>query len=390
MAIARLSFEDETVRSAMETRCERFDEVSCGCCGERVDVFAVEPFSAVACPACGTELTVPARFGQFDLLQVLGQGAMGEVYLAWDRTLDRRVAIKVMCPGVVNSERELAAKCIEEARALAALNHPNVVQIYSVGGEETGQPFIVMEYVSGGRLDRLLEEVGHLDEARALEVAIDVVQGLAATNKVGLAHGDVKPGNVLLDDRGVAKLVDFGIARYTDRESSISIYGTPRYAAPELALKRRGDHRSDMFSLGVMLFYCLTGQYPFPGRTGKETMRARLEQAAPYLRDVRTDLHVDTAVVVERLLQQDPDARFARYEDLLAALWQALRATRAGPGEPNLAELYRAASAAKQRAVGHGHIRRRWSVKTVLTRLVATLALAGIVGLLVWGSSKYW
>jgi serine/threonine protein kinase len=370
----------------MELHCERYAEVKCATCKQPVDVSHAVPFASVPCPSCGTMLTVPARFGEFDLLQLLGQGAMGQVYLALDRKLGRQVAIKIMRAGVLKGEQELADKCLQEARALASLSHPNVAQVHYIGGEDIGKPFIVMEYVPGGRVDKLFTDPGRMDEARALEVAIDVAQGLKAVFNVGLIHGDIKPSNVLLDKEGIAKLVDFGISRFHGSVSNQPIFGTPRYVAPEVALHRDGDHRGDIFSLGVMLFFALTGEHPFSGRNNKEIVMARLENPAPSVRDIRIDLHMDTSLVVERMLKTNPDERYPDYEELITALWHALTATRAGPPEPNLAELHQAITAARPlRAAGRGRRFFRRLLRLFIF-LVVLSALAAIVWLLWWGA----
>ncbi len=247
----------------MKSTTKKMEAVNCVRCGRRVDLSQAKPLSVVPCPHCRYPMRVTAKLGQFELIKFLGGGAMAKVYQGVDQTLKRQVAIKIIQDTTRGNEQSVK-KCLEEARALAALNHRNVVQIYSVG-QLNDQPYIVMELVDGGRLDQLIAGGRPLDESRALEIGIDIAEGLRAAWEVGLIHGDVKPDNILLDGQGIAKLVDFGIARFKHAQQDGQVYGTPHYVAPEVALKQRVDHRADIYSLGATLFHALTGQYPFKG-----------------------------------------------------------------------------------------------------------------------------
>ena len=204
------------------------------------------PFSVVHCPSCGAELPVPAVLGNFVLFKTIGKGAMGAVYQGFDQTLKRHVAIKVILQ-TLGEDTVFVDNFIREAQALAALNHVNVVQIYSCG-KEKGHPYIVMEMISGERLDDMMAKRGALNEKRVLEIALDVTNGLKAANEIGLIHGDIKPQNILIDQRGTAKVVDFGLARNVDAETDTAeIWGTPYYIAPEKARRQKEDHRADIY-----------------------------------------------------------------------------------------------------------------------------------------------
>ena len=259
--------------------CNRVDKMACGHCGKHLDVSSQEPFTVIECPHCGTKQTVPAQLGQFLLVEQLGAGGMGAVYRAVDSALGRFVAIKVMKKALGDDEA-LVESFLREARAAAALNHPNIVQIYSCG-QEKGQPYIVMELVGGGRLDLMMADGKKVDEVRLLEVALDVSEGLKAANGVGLVHGDIKPANILFDKSGTAKVVDFGLAQFVNRQQEQGgVWGTPYYISPERARGGKADHRSDIYSLGATMFHALTGraqaQRPVHERQCRLVARERL------------------------------------------------------------------------------------------------------------------
>jgi serine/threonine protein kinase len=249
---------------------------------------------------------------------------MGAVYRALDQSLGRYVAIKVMRKAL-GDDKHFVENFFREARAAAALNHRNVVQIYSCG-EEKGQPYIVMELVGGGRLDAIIAEGNPMDEVRAVEIGVDIAEGLKAANDVGLIHGDVKPANILFDNQGTAKVVDFGLARFvTWQQDNTEIWGTPYYIAPEKARGQKVDHRSDIYSLGATLYHVLGAKPPFDGKTATDVVLARLKNPAIGLRVIRPSLQPETADVIARMLEADPFMRYPTYASLLADMREALR-----------------------------------------------------------------
>ena len=300
-------------------------QTACHKCGNVVDCSQAKPFSIVECPQCEAHFSAPGKLGQFILLKVMGKGAMGATYKAYDRTLGRYVAIKAMHRKLGKDQKRVDA-FFAEARALAALNHPNVAQVYSLGTEK-GQPYIVMELISGGQLDRLYSRENPLDESRAMDLLIDVAEGLKAAGNIGLIHGDVKPANILLDDQGVAKLVDFGVARLGGGQvTKDDALGTPYYVAPEQIRRQTVDLRTDIYSLGTTLYHALTGQHAFQGKNVKEVLRARLTGPTPDPRAVRPDLQQETASLVMRMMSRDPAGRQASYDELLADMWRTYQA----------------------------------------------------------------
>ena len=228
---------------------EQFDVVACSKCTQQLDISRAAPFTLVTCPACNAEMRVPARFANFILLEQLGRGGMGAVYKAYDETLGRTVALKVMQQSI-GQDRAFVEQFLQEARALAAINSPNIVQIYNYG-EENGQPYIVMELVDGGRLDHLHEKYKTLDEIFVLQTAQQIIRGLQAANAAGMTHGDIKPANILYDKAGNAKVADFGLARLKgERPKPGEVWGTPYYVAPEVVRGQAPNAGSDIYSLG--------------------------------------------------------------------------------------------------------------------------------------------
>ncbi len=314
----------------MELQAQRVKQLNCGKCGQELDPKRVKPLSKIQCPNCAAKTVVPARFGDFLLVGGLGRGSMGVVCKALDEKLLRQVAIKILRTG--DDDRQLVEDCLREARALASLNHPHVVQVYSVG-EFHGQNYIVMELLDGGSVEKAM--IGHVtDEAAALDITIATAEGLQAAYRMGLIHLDVKPGNILFDRHQIPKLVDFGIAQHTSSDPD-RLVGTPLYVAPEVVRGRKPDFRADVYSLGATLFHILAAQPPFTGQSPTKVMTARLKHAAPWLLDMRPDLHEQTAVVVEGMLATEPDNRYGSYDELL----MALRAAREVANEPGPEDL---------------------------------------------------
>lgn len=304
---------------------------------------------------------MPVQLGQFLLIEQMGTGGMGAVYRAMDAALGRFVAIKVM-KAEMGEDPALVESFLREARAAAALNHPNIVQIYSCG-QEQGQPYIVMELVSGGRLDLLMADGKKVGEVRLLEVALDVAEGLKAANEAGLVHGDIKPANVLFDKNGRARIVDFGLAMFVNRQQEQGgVWGTPYYISPERARGGKADHRSDIYSLGATMFHALAGRPPFDGKTAADVVVARLKGPPPKLSDVEPEIQQETSDLVERMMAADPVLRYPTSASLLADMRRALSVAR---------EAHSPAGMARR------HKKKDWSHLVVLAcAVIVVLALA--------------
>jgi serine/threonine-protein kinase len=276
-----------------------------------------------------------SRVGDYELLDLLGDGTTGSVFRARQLSRGRTVAVKVLSPRLAEDE-EGFKRFLDEARVWAKLRHPHIVEFHRLACCE-GLYYIAQEYAPGGSLRRLLAQSGgRLEQIRALELARQAAEGLAAAHAAGLLHRDVKPENVLLDARGRAKLTDLGIAvrRAESRgtapgQPADEFWGTPEYLAPEVISGHRAtDPRSDLYSLGAMLFEMLAGRPPFQGRTPGEILRQHLEAPPPSLRQLRPGLAPQTAALVARLLAKDPAARFPHAQAVVAALNVAIATLR--------------------------------------------------------------
>lgn len=361
---------------------DKVAEVACGQCGGPVNVSSANPFTTVHCLNCQAAVTVPAQLNQFRLLKVIGKGSISQVFAGVDQALGRQVAIKVIHEKLIGDSQGVEI-CLQEARALAALSHPNVVRVHSIE-EKGGQPFIVMELVDGDRFDLLIKNQAPLDEARVLRVAIDVAQGLSAAWGVGLVHGDVRPAHILLDRQDHAKLVDFGIARIVDVRQSHELYGMAQYVAPEVVLRGPADFHADMYSLGVTLYVALTDLYPFQGQSIDEVLKARLDAPVENLRNVRTSAHVDTARLVSKLLQLDPDSRYESYSELIEALQETLDSVEGAPSEPNVLDLDEALHSAKPM-----RRRKKFKAKTAKRPLIWMGIAMGLISIWI-GATVWW
>jgi len=272
------------------------------------------------------------NIAHFHIVDMLGQGGMGSVYKARDTELDRIVAIKILTPDkVANAERKL--RFVQEAKAASALNHPNIVTIYDIG-HEAGVDFIVMEFIAGRTLDRVIPR-GGLRPAEVLSYGIQIADALACAHAAGIVHRDLKPGNIMITDEGRVKLLDFGLAKLSDvndasdaeltrpagpRTEEGRILGTVCYMSPEQAEARRTDARSDIFSFGALLYEMATGHRAFMGRSKISTLAAILQSEPQPAIELRTGLPRDLTRVIERCLRKDPAWRYQSAADLKITL----------------------------------------------------------------------
>lgn len=290
---------------------ESVSRMTCPHCNAELDVSEFKVFEEIACPACGKTVTVPGRLEHFLLMEELGGGGMGTVFFALDEHLNRMVALKVIRKEYAEDEARHDA-LLEKAGRMAALNHANVVHLYSFG-ETNDQPYFVFELMQGERLDDRLASGESLPENLALSIGLDAARGLAAADMAGIAHGNLKPSNLLLNKKGVAKVVDFGMAAFMESGDESVPWGTPPYTAPEQLHFREASATSDQYSLGVILFHALTGSPP-------------PENAPPALEDFPPGLQPQTVDLVTRLLRADPGERFSGLDAAAKDLESALAA----------------------------------------------------------------
>lgn len=300
---------------------------ACPKCGAMLDVDGLPAFTQVQCPTCEFEFQVPARFGSFMLLQLLGAGGMGGVYRARDEGLNREVAIKVMLKSL-GDDPQFVETFQREAQAAARLNHPHIAQIYSFG-QVHGQPFIVMELVSGGSLDKMMAAQGPMDPASVIHIGAQIADGLREAADAGLVHGDVKPENILFDNDKNAKLVDFGLAALQGGPGN-DVWGTPFYIAPEKVRRQKSDFRSDIYSLGATLYHAIAGVPPFDGPDATAVVKARFDGPPKTLKEVRGNaIPAEVDEMISRMLEVEPQTRFPTYGSLLGDMRRYL--AKAGP-----------------------------------------------------------
>jgi two-component system LytT family response regulator len=283
-------------------------------------------------------LTAGSNIAHYRVISRLGEGGMGAVYLADDTRLGRRVALNVL-PANVAADPERMHRFVQEAKLASALTHPNVAYIYEIG-DDAGLRFLAMEYVEGEALSARLAR-GPLALSELLSVAIQVADALDDAHSKGIIHRDIKPSNLMLTPRGYVKVLDFGLAKLQKVEnrdetqvmtSAGVVMGTVAYMSPEQALGRDMDHRTDLFSLGVVLYEMATARLPFPGATPSETM-ARILNAQPEAM-ARFNYELPEALdrVVRKCLEKDRERRYQSARELQVDLKSLERDTAGGAG----------------------------------------------------------
>ena len=284
----------------------------------------------------GNPSLVGTEFGHYHVLSVLGVGGMGEVYLAQDTRLNRNIALKLL-PAQYTQDAMRVKRFEREARAASALNHPNIITIYEIG-QENDQHFIAAEYIDGKTLRGVIAK-GQRPLKEVVEIAMQTASALATAHEAGIIHRDIKPENVMLRQDGYIKVLDFGLAKLTERQHSDgrtqgsedlartnpgAVLGTVRYMSPEQALGHEVDHRSDIFSLGVLIYELTTGAPPFKGHSMAATLDAIVHHQPLPVTSIRGDFTPELAFEFERLVQRclekDKELRYQTTSDLRAAL----------------------------------------------------------------------
>src|SRR5580658_6830520 len=274
------------------------------------------------------EPPAPRRLGNYEILDKLGEGGMGEVWRARDQRLQRTVAVKIL-PADVSSDPSRRARFEQEAHALAALNHPNIVAIYDVGNDQ-GRAFLVSELVEGESLRAILDR-GLVPVRKAIEIAGQIADGMAAAHALGIVHRDLKPENIMVTRSGQVKILDFGLAKQAATSSGENtatmalsqpgtVLGTAGYMSPEQVRADAVDARSDIFSFGAVLYEMLTGHRAFQASTSVETMHAVLNLDPPEFDGELGKLPPALSTIVRRCLEKRPEQRFQSAADLAFAL----------------------------------------------------------------------
>ena len=303
------------------------DSINCHSCGAILDLTSQTGFKHVECKQCGALSVVPLQFGDFLLLNVIGIGGMGAVYKAIDLTLNRYLALKILHKKL-SSDARFVTSFSSEAQAAASVNHPNVAQAYSFG-EHDGQYYLAMELCDCGSLDDRITKLGKLPEREVLSIGQQIASALRTAWQRGLLHRDVKPGNILFNEAGVPKIVDFGLARAHDAadggqtRASEQIWGTPYYVAPEKLHGKPESVRSDIYSLGATLFHALAGRPPVDAKTVGDATGQHLAEPAVMLKESVPTVRDHTVHVIARMLAKDPAERYGSYDEVIQDLTEA-------------------------------------------------------------------
>jgi serine/threonine-protein kinase len=291
---------------------------------------------------------VGRRIGPYQVISLLGRGGMGEVFLAEDTRLERKVALKIL-PGAFTQSPDRLRRFEREAKAASALNHPNILTIHEIG-ESDGAHYIVSEFVEGETLRDQMRR-GPLSLTAALDVARQIAGALAAAHAAGIVHRDIKPENVMARPDGLVKVLDFGLAKLAERPMAMPkaggdpqsteaarlstepglVMGTAHYMSPEQARGQKVDHRADIFSLGVTLYEMLAGRRPFEGATTSDVMAAILTKEPEPLEELRSEAGPGLAQTVKRCLAKEREERFQTVGELAAQLQSATERSRQSP-----------------------------------------------------------
>jgi serine/threonine protein kinase len=271
------------------------------------------------------DLQAGSQISRYRILSFIGAGGMGEVYEALDTTLDRRVALK-MLPARFTEDAERLSRFVREAKSASALNHPNIITIYEIG-REGDRRFITTEFIEGVTLRRRIAE-GSFGLPQALEIADQIAKALDAAHRAGITHRDIKPENIMVRPDGVVKVLDFGLAKLTEPEpggedrtvSTITrrgtVMGTPRYMSPEQARGERVDARTDIFSLGIVLYEMIAGRHPFTAKTEADWLVAILDREPLSISSHQPEIPAEVERIVERALAKDCGDRYQTVREL--------------------------------------------------------------------------
>ncbi len=322
---------------------------------------------------------IGTSLSHYRILEKIGEGGMGVVYKAHDTHLDRLVSIKVLPPGRI-ADPERKRRFVQEAKAASALNHPNIVHVYDIDAAE-GVDFIAMEFVDGKTLDELIGRKG-LKLSDALRFAVQIADALAAAHAAGIVHRDIKPSNIMVSQKGLVKILDFGLAKLAERaEDDLSaptqttrprtedgaVVGTVAYMSPEQAEGRKVDVRSDIFSFGSVLYEMVTGRRAFQGDTNISTLSAILHKEPPPISQISANTPSELERIIVRCLRKDPARRAQHIVDVRLALEEVKEESESGLQSRTLA--------------AQPHSWRRWA-------LGALLVVVPIAGFFVWQAGR--
>lgn len=323
--------------SVLDGEARRLLKISCHHCQQKLDVTFLEPFSHFNCPSCDADLIVPKWFDNYLLEEPGGIGGMATVYRALDIALDREVAIKVLNPDVA-SEKDRSELFLHEARTAATINHYAVIPIYTCGVFEN-QPYIVMQYMGGGSLETKLKlERGLLPIPSVVKWVRDVAEGLDNARRHGIIHHDIKPGNIMLDSDGNAKIGDFGIAQAINDSRDTQIFEmtkswiSPHYVSPEKVNSGKEDFLGDVYSLGATFYHLITGFTPFCHNDIDELIRMRLRVDPTPPHSHRPEISPQLSRLMLAMMDKAPDKR-PHYREIVKSLSEFLKTAEKPKGQ---------------------------------------------------------
>jgi TolB-like protein/tRNA A-37 threonylcarbamoyl transferase component Bud32 len=320
------------------------------------------------------ELTTGSAFaGRYQIIEELGQGGMGKVYKAFDREVNVRVALKLVKPEIA-ADKNTIERFRNELRVAREISHKNICRMYDLG-RDAGTYFIAMEYVSGEDLRSFIRRARRLDIGTAISIARQVCEGLSEAHRLGVVHRDLKPGNIMIDQDGNAKIMDFGIARSLKGKGITGagvLIGTPEYMSPEQVEGKEADERSDIYALGVILYEMITGRLPFEGETPLGVAVKHKSEIPKDPRELNAQLPEDLSRLILRCLEKDKERRFPSAADVSAEL------EKIGQGVPTAQRTGPAAKAGTS-----GEKTRSFRLRRLLVSL-STVAALVVVGLVLW------
>src|SRR5690348_836042 len=274
------------------------------------------------------------HLGHYDIIAELGRGGMGVVYKGYETSLNRYVAIKVLADSLAHDE-SVKERFLREARSMAALNDPHIISIYFIG-DDAGQTYFVMEFVDGESLGSLLKREGKLKPEQAAKIVYQTAQGLVTAHDKGVIHRDIKPGNLMITAKGAVKIADFGIALSSQDfskklTSTGEFVGTPGYLSPEVCQGKPVDQRSDIFSLGIVLFECLAGRMPFTDESPLGLMLEVVKAEIPDVRTLNAEVDPELERILAKMVAKDPAERYQSCQELVADLSRHPLVAKGGP-----------------------------------------------------------
>lgn len=272
--------------------------------------------------AISTDPEIGEQIGNYTIVEALGHGGMGVVYQVAHSTLDRRYALKMLLPDVIADNPDAGEQFLREARLASRIRHPNIVDVFDYGHAKR-RPYLVMELIAGESLNARIEREGAIEPAHAMTIAKQLASALSAAHAAGVIHADVTPSNILLDEHGAVKLLDFGLARLRgDRgnQDSEFVMGTPAYIAPEQIRGGSASEHSDQYGFGATLFHLVTGAPPFPGDDVRKVCMMHIQAPIPAMVSPHGALSPKFVALVARCLEKQPASRFPDMRSVLAAL----------------------------------------------------------------------